>query len=80
MPSFATKWCAFHIGAFLVAQMVRSLPGDKDGKGDLGSVPEWGRSPGKGHATHSSIPAWRIPWTEESSGLQSMGLQSVGHD
>ena len=31
-------------------------------------------------ATHSSIPAWRIPWTEEAGGLQSMGLQRVGHD
>ena len=30
--------------------------------------------------THSSIPAWKIPWTEESGGLQSMGLQKVGHD
>ena len=29
--------------------------------------------------THSSIPAWRIPWTEEPEGLQSMGLQGVGH-
>ena len=31
-------------------------------------------------ATHSSIPAWRIPWTEEAGGLQSMGLQRVKHD
>ena len=31
-------------------------------------------------ATHSSILAWRIPWTEEPSGLQSMGLQRVRHD
>ena len=31
-------------------------------------------------ATHSSILAWRIPWTEEPSGLQSLGLQRVGHD
>ena len=31
-------------------------------------------------ATHSSILAWRIPWTEESDGLQSMGSHSVGHD
>ena len=30
-------------------------------------------------ATHSSILAWRIPWTEEPGGLQSMGLQRVGH-
>ena len=31
-------------------------------------------------ATHSSILAWRIPWTEELGGLQSMVLQRVGHD
>ena len=31
-------------------------------------------------ATHSSIPAWRIPWTEEPGGLQSVGSQRVGHD
>ena len=34
----------------------------------------------KGTATHSSIPAWRIPRTEEPGRLQSMGLQRVGHD
>ena len=31
-------------------------------------------------ATHSSILAWEIPWTEELGGLQSMGSQRVGHD
>ena len=31
-------------------------------------------------ATYSSILAWEIPWTEEPGGLQSMGLQRVGHD
>ena len=31
-------------------------------------------------ATHSSTPAWKIPWTEESGRLQPMGLQRVGHD
>ena len=34
----------------------------------------------KGTATHSSILAWRVPWTEEPGGLQSMGSQRVGHD
>ena len=34
----------------------------------------------EGMATNSSILAWRIPWTEEPDGLQSMGSQSVGHD
>ena len=35
---------------------------------------------GKGMATHSSILAWRIPWTEEPGGPQSMGSRRVGHD
>ena len=34
----------------------------------------------KGMATHSSILAWRIPWTEEPGGLQPMGLQRAGQD
>jgi len=34
----------------------------------------------KGMAIHSSILAWRIPWTKEPGGLQSMGLQSIVHD
>ena len=34
----------------------------------------------KGMATHSNILAWRIPWTEEPGGLQSIGLQRVGRD
>ena len=34
----------------------------------------------EGMATHSSILAWRIPWTEEPGGLQSMGWQRVRHD
>ena len=35
---------------------------------------------GKEMATHSSILAYKIPWTEEPSGLESMGSQRVGHD
>ncbi|OJH16949.1 hypothetical protein BLX88_20985 [Bacillus obstructivus] len=34
----------------------------------------------EGMATHSNILAWRIPWTEEPGGLQSMGSQRVRHD
>ena len=34
----------------------------------------------EGNATHSIVLAWEIPWTEEPGGLQSMGLQRVGHD
>ena len=48
--------------------------------GDLGSIPWSGGSLEKGMATHSIILAWRIPWTEEPGGLQSMGSQRVGHN
>ena len=48
--------------------------------GDLGSVPGSERSPGEGHGYHSSIFAKRLPWTEEPSGLQSMGSQKVRHN
>ena len=34
----------------------------------------------EGMATHSSVLSWRIPWTEEPDGLQSMGSQRVGHN
>ena len=63
--------------AFLVAQLVKNLPAMQE---------TWVRSLGwkdsleKGKAIHSSILAWRIPWTEEPGRLQSMGPQRVGHD
>ena len=45
------------------------------------AVQETGVCPlGEGMATRSSILAWRIPWTEEPGGLQSMGSQRVGHN
>ena len=47
--------------------------------GDLGSIPGSGRSLEKEMATCCSILAWRIPWTEEPGGLQSMGSHRVGH-
>ena len=62
------------------------FPGGSDGKepvcnaGDLGSIPGSGRSPGEGMATHSSILAWRIPWTEEFGGQQAIGPQRVKHN
>ena len=41
---------------------------------------DWEDPPEEGMATHYNIVAERIPWTEESGGLQSMGSQRVGHD
>ena len=58
------------------------VPGGLDGKasvynaGDLG----WEDPLEKEMAIHSSTIAWKIPWTEEPGGLQSMGSQRVGHD
>ena len=62
--------------ASLVAQMVKNLPAMWETQvGSLGRE----ESLEKGMATHSTILAWRIPWTEEPGGLQSMGHR-VGHD
>ena len=47
---------------------------------DVDSIPGLGRPPEKGMATHSSILAWRIPWTAEPGGLLSRELQRVRHD
>ena len=61
----------------MVAQMVERLPTMQEtrvqslGQEDLLE---------KEMATHSSVLAWKIPWTEEPGRLQSMGLQRVGHD
>ena len=69
---FYTSGCAA-----LVAQMVKNLPAMwKTWVQSLG----WEDSLEKGKATHSSFLAWRIPWTEEPRGLQSMGSQRVRHD
>ena len=63
--------------ASLVAQMIKNAPAVQE---------TWVRSLdqedplGKGRATHSTILTWRIPWTEEPGGLQSMGLQRVRHN
>ena len=63
--------------ASLVAQMVKNLPTMQEtGVWSLGLEDTMK----KGMATHSSILAWRIPWTEEPGRLQSMGSQRVGHD
>ena len=56
--------------------VVKNPPDHSGDTGDVGLIPELGRSPGGGMATHSGILARRIPWTEEPGGLQAMGSQS----
>ena len=60
--------------------MVKNLHASAGDARDLGSIPEWGRSPEEDMVTHSSILAWRVPWTEEPGGLHSLRSQRVGHD
>ena len=60
--------------------MVKNLPASVGVVTDVGSIPGSGRSPRGGHGTHSNVPTWRIPWTEEPGGLQSVGSQRVGCD
>ena len=61
----------------MVAQTVKNLPAMQENW-----VPSMGQEDPleKGLAMHPSILAWKIPWIEEPGGLQSMGLQRVGHD
>ena len=60
--------------------MVKNSPANAGDVRGRGSIPGSGRSPKEeGVAANSSILAWRIPWTEEPGGLQSIGSQRVGH-
>ena len=70
----------------IVFEQFGGFPGDSDGKEpacnvrDLGSIPGMEDPLEEDIATHFSILAWRIPWTEEPRGLPSVGSQKVGHD
>ena len=57
--------------------VVKNQPANAEG---AVSIPGLGRSPTVGNVGYSSILAWKILWTEEPGGLQSMELQTVGHD
>ena len=69
-------WIFFSMG------LLRWLSGKESAshEGDTGLIPGSGRSPREKMADHSSILTWEIPWTEETGGLESMGLQRVGHN
>ena len=77
------RWCHLVCQA---ARLAQGFSGGSDSKesacnaGDLSSIPRLGISLEKEMATHFSILIWRIPWTEEPAGIQSMGLQRVRHD
>ena len=60
--------------------VVKNPPAIQEMQEIMGSVLELVRFPGEGDVFHSSIPAWKVPRTEETGGLQSMGSHRVRHD
>ena len=79
-PSLAdSPYCSI-LDTYQVELVVKNLPAKAE------DIETWVRSLGRGDpleegmATHSSILAWRIPWTEEPGGLQFIGLQRTEHD
>ena len=69
-----------HLLTSLVAQLVKNPPASAGNSRDLSWIPGSRRSSGKGNATHSSILAWKVLWTEEHGKLQFMGSQRVRHN
>ena len=68
------------IGTYPRGTVVKNPAANAGDARDVGLIPESGRSPGVEIATHSSIIAWKIPWTEEPGGLQSMESQRIRHN
>ena len=68
------------IGASQMALVVENVPANAGDIRDVGSIPGSERSPGGRHGNPVSTLAWRIPWTEEPGGLQSIALHRVGYD
>ena len=70
----------FKVWGFPGMLVVKNLPAEAGEVREAGSIPG-GKDPlGEEMETHPSILAWRVPWTEEPGGLQSIGLHRVGHD
>ena len=66
-------------GVSLVMLMVKNPPANAGDIRDSGSIPGLGRSPGGGHATYSSVLAWRIPWTEEPGAVHRVAKRRTRH-
>ena len=77
MPSlYVVSSCCMHLG-FPGGSAVKNPPANA---GDVGLIPGLGKPLEKEMATHASVLAWEIPWTEEPGGMQSTGSQRFGHD
>ena len=78
--------CSIDAVICILLSALLGFPGGSDSQespcnaGDSDSISGSGRSPGEGKGYPRQYSSWRIPWTEEPDGLQSVGLQRVGHD
>ena len=70
----------WRIEGFRSGSVVKNLPASAGDTEDVGSIPGQEDPLKRDMATHSSIFAWKIPWTEEPGGLQLMGSQRVRYD
>ena len=75
-PGVGIRLCSLTEGASLVAQLVKNLHANAEDTRDMGKIPAEDTLE-RGMATHSSILAWKIPWTEELGKLHFMGFQKV---
>ena len=71
------RWALYRVWASLGAQLVKNLPAVQETRV---RALDWEDPLEKEMTTHSSLLAWKISCTEQPGGLQSMGLQRVGHD
>ena len=79
--SVSANWAPLEaVWASQVTIVVKNPPAEAGDVRDAGSILGLGRSPGGGHATHSSILAWRIPGREEPGKLPSTGSHRVRHN
>ena len=69
-----------HLTLLSACAVVKNLPTKAGDAGDVSSTSGWEDPLEKEMETHSSILAWRTPWTEEPGGLQSTELQRVEHN
>ena len=63
-----------------MALVVKNLPAKAGNKRDIVLIPDWANPLEEGMATHSSVLAWRIPWTEEPGELWSMGQKELDRE
>ena len=80
LPKLFNKTLQASVLGFQGDTVVKNPPANAGDARDLGLIPGLGRSPGIGNSNWLQQLTWKIPWTEEPGGQESMGLQRVGYN